>query len=178
MELSSYNQKDNENIYNHWRQLHASQSFGEARIKGVSMLWGLCSSYRKRILHEAGGFDPVYKTNGEDVDIGSGMIIVKNSKGAKDRCTILPSKLKEVLTKQKSLKQPSDYLFTNGQGGRLTEETAQKVVGQASERAAVDKRVSPHTLRHSFATHLLENGVDVRYVQELLGHPTLPTPPK
>lgn len=111
----------------------------------------------------------------QDINVERGMIEIKNSKGAKDRYTLLPGKLKEVLAKQKSLKQPSDYLFTNGQGGRLTEETAQKVVAQASERAAIDKRVSPHTLRHSFATHLLEGGVDVRYVQELLGHANIRT---
>ena len=57
-------------IYNLWRYLHASQGFGDLSIKGVSMLWGLCSSYRKKVLEQVGGFDPIYKTNGEDVDIG------------------------------------------------------------------------------------------------------------
>lgn len=58
------------NIFNQWRNLHASQGFGEEFIYGVNMLWGLCSSYRTEVLKTAGGFDPVYKTNGEDVDIG------------------------------------------------------------------------------------------------------------
>ncbi|OGL42151.1 MAG: hypothetical protein A2043_11535 [Candidatus Schekmanbacteria bacterium GWA2_38_9] len=58
------------NIYNQWRSLHASQGFGEKFIDGVSMLWGLCSSYRIEVLRIIGGFDKIYKTNGEDVDIG------------------------------------------------------------------------------------------------------------
>ena len=70
MKMNNYSQINTRNIYNHWRNLHASQSFGESRIIGVNMLWGLCSSYRKKILQMVGGFDPVYKTNGEDVDIG------------------------------------------------------------------------------------------------------------
>jgi len=58
------------NIYNEWRALHASQGFGENSLNGVNMLWGMCSSYRKKILEMIGGFDPIYKTNGEDVDMG------------------------------------------------------------------------------------------------------------
>ena len=58
------------NIYNQWRNLHASQGFGEEFIYGVNMLWGLCASYRTEVLKKIGGFDTIYKTNGEDVDIG------------------------------------------------------------------------------------------------------------
>jgi len=57
----------------------------------------------------------------------------------------------------------------------LTEATIQKIVQQAAVRAVINKNVSPHTLRHSFATHLLENGTDIRYIQELLGHARLET---
>ena len=66
---ASSNEEEN-NIYNLWRHLHAKQGFGDSSLSGVNMLWGLCSSYRKKALERAGGFDPVYKTNGEDVDIG------------------------------------------------------------------------------------------------------------
>jgi len=110
-----------------------------------------------------------------DIDLDRMVLRVFQGKGRKDRLTVLPSSLEETLTKQMRLKKSGDYLFTNGHGGRLTEETIAKIVGQAAEKADVHKRVSPHTLRHTFATHLLENGTDIRYIQELLGHARLQT---
>jgi len=111
-----------------------------------------------------------------DIDIERGVINIRQGKGAKDRCVMLPQGLREVLSNQRRLKQPDTFLFTNDRrGGRLTEATVQHVVTQAAERASIRKTVSPHTLRHSFATHLLENGTDIRYIQELLGHAKLQT---
>ena len=110
-----------------------------------------------------------------DVDLDRMILNVRQGKGKKDRITILPASLRDVLKNQHRLKQPNDFLFTNGQGKRLTETTIQKVVGQAATKAGIGKVVTPHTLRHSFATHLLENGTDIRYIQELLGHAKLQT---
>ncbi|MDK8240818.1 MULTISPECIES: site-specific tyrosine recombinase XerD [Corynebacterium] len=69
----------------------------------------------------------------------------------------------------------SHALFLNRRGGALTRQSAWTVIKQAAERAGIDKEISPHTLRHSFATHLLEGGADVRSVQELLGHASVTT---
>ena len=69
----------------------------------------------------------------------------------------------------------NDYLFASERGGKLTERTAQKVFENALHKANIQKDATFHSLRHSFATHLLENGVDVRYVQELLGHQSIRT---
>jgi site-specific recombinase XerD len=110
-----------------------------------------------------------------DIDLDRMTLRVFQGKGKKDRMTLLPKVLKPVLEKQQSLKKPDNYLFTNGRGGRLTEATIQKIVALASGRANIDKNVTPHTLRHTFATHLLENGTDIRYIQELLGHAKLQT---
>lgn len=110
-----------------------------------------------------------------DIDLSRGLIRVFQGKGKKDRLTLLPESLKEVLSKQSKLKTPDDFLFTNGRGGRLTEASIQKIVAHAAVEAGIGKTVSPHTLRHSFATHLLENGTDIRYIQELLGHAKLQT---
>lgn len=69
----------------------------------------------------------------------------------------------------------SHALFLNTRGGALSRQSAWAVLKQAAERAAIDASISPHTLRHSFATHLLEGGADVRTVQELLGHSSVTT---
>lgn len=110
-----------------------------------------------------------------DIDLDRKMLRVFQGKGKKDRFVILPEKLLSILQKQTELKRKDDFLFTNGRGGRMNEATIQKIVSQATWRAEVRKNVSPHTLRHSFATHLLENGTDIRYIQELLGHAKLQT---
>jgi integrase/recombinase XerD len=70
---------------------------------------------------------------------------------------------------------PGGALFLNARGGRLSRQSAWAVLVKAADRAGIDATVSPHTLRHSFATHLLDGGADVRVVQELLGHASVTT---
>jgi len=110
-----------------------------------------------------------------DIDFDRNCIRVVQGKGAKDRMGLLPKSIRDLLLQQKSAKQSEDFLFTSYDGGRLTEATVQKVVRHAAQLAGVQKDVTPHTLRHSFATHLLEAGTDIRYIQELLGHAKLAT---
>lgn len=101
---------------------------------------------------------------------------VRQAKGKKDRIVNIPQFLLKNLKKQTIVQQESkqDYLFT-GPKGRLTDRNIQKIVRIAAKKAGIEKEVHPHTLRHSFATHLLENGVDIRKIQELLGHADLST---
>lgn len=111
----------------------------------------------------------------KDIDFERNLIYIRQAKGSKDRVVFLPKKLFSILQKQKEIKKVDDFLFTNNKNSRLTTMTIQKIVKQAVLRSKINKNVSPHTFRHSFATHLLENGVDIRYIQELLGHTNLKT---
>lgn len=111
-----------------------------------------------------------------DFDVDRKMIIVRQGKGGKDRCTLLSEKLIPTLKKQLVLKKPGDYLFTGAGGnGHLTAMSAEKIVKKAAGLAGIAKNISCHSLRHSFATHLLEGGTSIRYIQELLGHKRLET---
>lgn len=101
---------------------------------------------------------------------------VRQAKGKKDRIFNIPkfllNNLKKQVNKQRELNQ--EYLFT-GPKGKLTDRNIQKIVRKFAKKAGINKEVHPHTLRHSFATHLLENNVDIRKIQELLGHADLST---
>jgi len=109
------------------------------------------------------------------LDLEELTIHVKQGKGNKDRITIVPDKLKTNLLHLISNRKPSDFVFESVRSGRLSARTAQKVFSNALKKAGIKKPATFHSLRHSFATHLLENGVDVRYVQELLGHKSIQT---
>ena len=111
----------------------------------------------------------------QDIDLDELTIHLKQAKGKKDRITVIPAKLKTSLQNLMAGKMRGDYLFESERGGKLTERSAQNVFSNALKKASISKPATFHSLRHSFASHLLENGVDVRYVQELLGHTNIRT---
>lgn len=111
----------------------------------------------------------------KDINLEELTIHLKESKGKKDRITILPEKLKVPLGQIISVKDKNDYVFESERGGKLSERTLQKVFTNALKNAKIKKEATFHSLRHSFATHLLENGTDIRYIQELLGHANIRT---
>lgn len=111
----------------------------------------------------------------KDLNLDELTIHLKGAKGNKDRITIFPEKLKNDIEKLINQKNGNEYLFASERGGKLTERTAQIVFEKGLKKAKILKDATFHSLRHSFATHLLENGTDVRYVQELLGHANIRT---
>lgn len=110
-----------------------------------------------------------------DVDLKELCLLIKEAKGDKDRLTILPEKLVNDLNNMIAGKTGDQYLFESERGGKLTTRTAQAVFERSLKLAEINKPATFHSLRHSFATHLLENGVDTRYIQKLLGHSNIQT---
>lgn len=116
----------------------------------------------------------------DDLDVASGVVLLRG-KGGKERLVPIGSYARAAIeayllrgrTELNSKGSPA--LFLNARGGRLSRQSAWTVIVRTAERAGVRAEVSPHTLRHSFATHLLEGGADVRVVQELLGHASVTT---
>lgn len=108
-----------------------------------------------------------------DIDVERNLITVRQGKGKKDRVTIIAESLKINLIKYyQNYSLESDYLLT-GRDGKYSKKSVQEVLKKAGR--IIEKRVTPHMLRHSFATHLLENGVDLRIIQKLLGHSSVET---
>ena len=106
----------------------------------------------------------------EDILVDRKMVFVRKSKGRKDRYSTLADSAILMLEKYIIKEKPEDYLFEGQYGGQYSSTSIRKVLHAAKRRAGVKTAGSVHTLRHSFATHLLENGTDLRYIQELLGH--------
>ncbi len=103
-------------------------------------------------------------------------IIVRQSKGNKDRVVMLPYSIVAYLEDYRKLYPSVDWVFAGQyKGEALSTGTVQSVMRNAVEKAGLAKKASVHTLRHSFATHLLENGTDIRYIQQLLGHTNIKT---
>ncbi|MFL0269288.1 site-specific tyrosine recombinase/integron integrase [Candidatus Clostridium radicumherbarum] len=113
----------------------------------------------------------VVRLKTEDIDSQRMLIHVVQGKGSKDRYTVLSEIALEQLRKYYKLYKPEKWLFPGQDDDEyITERTVQRVFENACNLAKITKKVSVHSLRHSFATHLLEGGIDLRYIQELLGH--------
>lgn len=105
-----------------------------------------------------------------DIDSKRMIIWIRNAKGAKDRYTLLsPTVLESLRTYYKAWK-PKKYLFEGNESCKYSASSLRQIVLTAGKKAKINKTVTPHMLRHSFATHLLENGTNLRYIQSLLGH--------
>jgi len=113
----------------------------------------------------------VVRLKTEDIDSNRMLIHIKGAKGRKDRYTLLSEKALEILKQYWRKYRPEKWLFGGAKEGRyLSTRTADKIFRNTCDKAGIKKDASLHVLRHSFATHLLESGTGLRYIQELLGH--------
>lgn len=110
-----------------------------------------------------------------DLDFASNLLAVRGAKGRKDRLTIMAHQVAVVLEQYVRRKEAGDLVFTTNRGGKYTDGTVQQIFYRSLAAAGIKKRASVHSLRHSFATHLIEDGCNLRYVQELLGHKNIMT---
>ena len=121
----------------------------------------------------------------DDLDLAEGTILVRSGKGGKGRRVPLGRKARAAVGDYLALSRPElakhakpgpgPGVFLNARGGRLSRQGCWKILKGYARAAGLEDRVSPHTLRHSFATHMLDAGADIRVVQELLGHASLAT---
>jgi integrase/recombinase XerD len=109
----------------------------------------------------------------QDIDFDRNIIHIKKAKGKKDRIVMLSLKVKNNLI-DFTLKKEG-YVFITNRKNKYSQRSIQKIIEIASVKASLQKKITPHTLRHSFATHLLENGTDIRFIRDLLGHSNIKT---
>ncbi|NMB38540.1 MAG: tyrosine-type recombinase/integrase [Firmicutes bacterium] len=141
----------------------------------VAKLIGALTNLKHRtimtVLYSAGlRVGEVVRLKAGDIDSSRMLILVSSGKGRKDRFSILSPVTLETLRQYYRVYRPQKWLFPGAKpGSHITERTVQKVFVQAKDKAGIHKQATVHSLRHSFATHLLEAGTDLRYIQELLG---------
>lgn len=110
-----------------------------------------------------------------DIDSQRMVLVIRQSKGKKDRQVPLSKQLLKELRTYYQLYKPKDYLFEGERGGAYSKSSIQQIFRKAKKGAGIQKKATVHTLRHSYATHLLESGTDLRMIQVLLGHNSVKT---
>ncbi len=110
-----------------------------------------------------------------DIDSESMKIHIRKAKGKKDRYIMLSENVLTLLREYYKVYMPKNYIIEGQDGGKYSPQSVQSVFKKALQKSGIKKKATVHTLRHSFATHLLDDGTDIRYIQELLGHKRLET---
>ena len=135
------------------------------------MRFGRVSPLQVSKFTHLGGQYQVVKLRHEDIDANRDMIRIGGAKGQKDGYTILSEVALQTLREYWKTYRLKKWLFPGSkEGSHITARTVEKILENACKKAGIVKHITVHTLRHSFATHLLESGTDLRYIQELLEH--------
>jgi integrase/recombinase XerD len=145
----------------------------------VKLLIGSASTLRSKLLMEvlySSGLrvSELVKLKVNDLDLNNKTGWVRKGKGSKDRMFIMSDTVVKTINQYLKHFSIKDYLFP-GKNSTITTRNVQKILKKTAAKCKLTKKVTPHTLRHSFATHLLEDGTDIRMIQELLGHSSLNT---
>jgi len=128
------------------------------------------------ILYSAGlRINELLSLKPDDIDVSRSLIHVRQGKGKKDRYTLLSKPLVGKLSEYRARYNPETWLFERETGVQFSESIVSKKLKEIALEAGITKRVYPHLFRHSFATHLIEQGTDLKIVQELLGHNNIKT---
>ncbi|WP_235932464.1 tyrosine-type recombinase/integrase [Flagellimonas sediminis] len=106
----------------------------------------------------------------KDIDNKRRSMHIKSAKGSKDRYVPIPIRMIDLLNKYMVRYTPNDFVFEGQNGGKYSAVSARQILQRSLHLSKIERSITLHTLRHSHATHLLENGTDIRYIQELLGH--------
>ncbi len=111
----------------------------------------------------------------EDIDSENMRVLIRGAKGKKDRYTNLPVSVLEPMREYYKMFKPSQWLFEGQYGGQYALRSVQAVFKNAMKKAKINKTIGIHGLRHSYATHLIESGADIRFIKDLLGHNSIKT---
>ncbi len=148
----------------------------------VNALFNACDNLRDKcilmVLYSAGlRLSDVSGLRVSDIDSEKMQLFIRNGKGSKDRYAILSTTTLNVLREYWKQYQPKDWLFysRNHTGTHITSKSVQNIFHKYKNIAGITKTVTPHSLRHAFATHLLENGVSIFHIKQLLGHSDIRT---
>ena len=147
-------------------------------IKKMFMLETNCKHRLLLMMVYASGLrvSEVVSLTRKDVDISRQIINIKDGKGDKDRCSLMSETVIKALAEYYPRYEVTDWLFSGADPGKhLSIRSAQHIFEHALKKAKIGKAATIHSLRHSFATHLLEGGTDIRYIQKLLGHSSIVT---
>lgn len=144
-------------------------------LEEVKLILGLTANLKHRtllsLLYACGlRIGEALKLKVVDIDKKRRFMHIRSAKGAKDRYVPIPERMIVLLTTYIESYGPKYFLFEGQHGGMYTAVSARQVLKRSLEKAGIRKSITLHTLRHSHATHLLENGTDLRFIQELLGH--------
>lgn len=152
-----------------------------SRVEVVSLLEAAKSTSDKLLLGlmYASGLrvSEVVRLIWSDIEFDRNLIRVRQGKGKKDRLVLLPEIFRPALLRMAGLHKPTVFLFPSPENEKrhLSPRTVERVLESCRKNTQIAKKLTPHSLRHGFATHLLENGVDIRFIQRMLGHVNLET---